>query len=257
MEELGCGTAGHDPSCLCDVVITNPLPPLVECMRNYTQDVGMAAKVAELRGYCMPWTDDKILDFLCDVQLFWDEFHRRENPDTELLCGSLAEVPPIIWDSSLKAFENWGPIRQRFMYCMTTFDDPCVDILRHLRVDPKTFYQALTNDICQWEGLDWDVLDAFDKAFMTPILVLERLAEQFGITPEQVDGLRKYWGPRRERLVGSLNPARDYFQSLCEDMTLNNKQIIALVAERYGVTYHTSNVSVTRRRIRDRQSSTP
>lgn len=255
--ELGCGTAGHDPACLCDVVITNPLPPLEKCITNFTQDVGMADRVADMRGYCVPWTNDTILDFLCDVQLFWDEFHRRENPDSTLLCATLDEVPPLVLDSSLKPFERWTMIRERFLYCMNTFDNPCVDILRQLRIEPKELYQALCNDISKWPELDWDVIDQFDRGFMEPIVVLERLAERVGITPEQVDGLRKYWEPRRTRLIGSLNPARDYFKSLCEDMTLGNAEIVAMVAERYGVTYHKSNVSVTRKRLRELQSRTP
>lgn len=109
-EELGCGTAGHDPACLCDVVITNPLPPLQQCFRNAVQELGMGPQIAELRGYGIPWTDETILDFLCDVQKFWDAWHERlENGN----YSQLSDVPPLVFESTVKDFQRWGMVRER------------------------------------------------------------------------------------------------------------------------------------------------
>jgi hypothetical protein len=194
---------------------------------------------------------------MLDVQKFWDEWHVREKLEQSPYgfgCATLQEMPPVRRDSTEPITFYWDAIRNSVMYCMDNFDDSLVTILGHLGVSPTTFYVAITNGCSKWDSLDADTLDQLDRDFMAPVVVLDKLALKFGVTPEQIDGLRKYWNNRRTRLVGaSLNIPREYFQSLCADLSLTNTQIRAMVRERYGVDYSISAISVQRKRMRDRE----
>lgn len=254
---IGCGVPQHPDECLCDVVLVNPLPPLDMCIRNYTRDVDMAAQVASMRDYCAPWTDNTILDFMLDVQRFWDEWHMREKLEPSPYgfgCAFLSEMPPVRYDSSFPITRFWEEVRASVLYCMDNFDDSLVTILDHIRVSPEDFYSSVVNGATTWDGLDVQTLDTLDKDLMEQKVVIRRVAAKHGLTAEQVDGLRPYWEKRRKRLVGeALNMPRQYFQELCADLSLTNSQIRAMVKERYGVNYSTSAISVQRKRMRDKE----
>lgn len=245
MEELGCGTAGHDPACLCDVVITNPLPPLRECFRDAVQELGMGARVAEVRGYGVPWTDDTILDFLCDVQRFWDAWHERlENGNYSQLC----DVPPVKLETSMTDSQKWAIVRDSVVFCMNRFDHPLVTILEHLGVSADMFMRSATQNK---SGGVWTMsnLDLFDKEMMSETLVFVDVAEKFSLSKHTVRGLHKYWEERRNRMTnGVKNPARAMMQRLCRDTNYPPSKIVEMVKEAHGITYARSSVSKCRQR---------
>jgi hypothetical protein len=247
MEELGCGTAGHDPACLCDVVITDPLPPLRECFRDAVQELGMGARVAEVRGYGIPWTDETILDFLCDVQKFWDAWHERlENGN----YSQLSDVPPVKWDASMRDFQKWGMVRDAVMFCMNRFDHSLVTILGHLDVSADMFMLSATQGK---SGVGWKMstLDWLDKEMMSENLVMTEVGEKFSLTAHTIRGLRKYWEERRDRMTNGVdNPARALMQRLCRDTDYPPSKIVEMVKEAHGITYARSSVSKCRERLR-------
>lgn len=76
-EWIGCGISAHSPECLCDVIITKPLPPLEEVLQDGVYDLWMGKELCDLKGYCIPWTQDKILDYLTDLEKFYDSWHEN------------------------------------------------------------------------------------------------------------------------------------------------------------------------------------
>lgn len=245
--EVGCGTAGHDPACLCDVVIVRPLPPLRECMRDVVQDLDMGPQVAELRGYGIPWTNDSMLDFLCDVQKFWDAWKlQRNNAD----YTTLEAVPPIVWDTSRYLQDLWREVREAVMYAMNRWDASLMDILAQLHVSAQRFMDAVTNG--HNTGV-WDDprLIRLESMFMEPNLNFAHIARTMEMSEEQVDGLRKYWAQRRERLIGSDNPARDYMHKLAHS-DLMPSVIVKMVEAEHGVKYSRASVSKYRERLKNK-----
>lgn len=248
---VGCGVLEHADTCLCDVVIARPLPPLTECMRNFTEDVGMASEVAKFRGHSVPWTNDTILDYLLDVQKFWDAWNNVVTESGDIDYDCLQDVPPVVVDCALSDTANWAKIRSSVLYCMERFDEPFVDILRHLKVSPQLFAMSVSHGKSK-RTWDWDDVGAFDAAFMRTTLEITDMARTFGLTPDEVDGFRKYWTVRRQRVIGSNNPVRDYFMELCSNPDLSNGDVVVLVHEKYGKLYTKSAVSQARRRNRNR-----
>ncbi len=244
--ELGCGTAGHDPACLCDVVIRQPLPPLHECFRDAVQELGMGAQIAELRDYGIPWTDETILDFLCDVQKFWDAWNDRlANGDYR----QLVDVPPLRFESSIKNFHKWAEVREAVLFCMNRFGESLVTILDHLGVSADLFMASATQNKV---GVGWRMSEMrdLDEAMMRPNLVMTEVAEIFSLSPRTVEGLRKYWDERRKRLeYGGDNPARMYMQQLCRDTDLPPTRIVEMVYESHGVKYARSSITKCRERM--------
>ena len=242
-QELGCGTAGHDPACLCDVVIERPLPPLTECMTNVVQDLDMGIQVAELRGYGIPWTNDSILDFLCDVQKFWDAWkNQRNNAD----YTTLEAMPPIESNSFRYIQDFWRETRDAVMYAMNRWDSPLADILGQLCVSPQQFMDSVTNghnpDV--W---DYPRLEKLEALFMEENLNFANMARTMDMTLANITGLRKYWAQRRDRSIGSDNPAKDYMHKLALT-DLKPSVVVRMVKEKHGVEYSRASVSKYRER---------
>jgi len=242
-QELGCGVAGHDPACLCDVVIGRPLPPLEKCMTNVVRDLDMGLEVAELRGYGIPWTRDSILDFLCDVQKFWDAWkHQRVNSN----YTTLEAMPAIVCDTYQYIQDFWREVRDAVLYAMNRWDCPLVDILNQLQISPQQFIDSVTNghnpDV--W---DYPRLEKLEALFMEENLNFANMARTMDISLGNITGLRKYWAQRRERLVGSDNPAKDYMHKLALT-DLAPSVVVRMVREKHGVEYSRASVSKYRER---------
>lgn len=242
-QELGCGTAGHDPACLCDVVIVRPLPPLTECMTNVVQDLDMGPQVAELRDYGIPWTRETMLDFLCDVQKFWDAWKTQRNNND---YTTLEAMPPIVWDTSRYMQDLWREVRECVLYAMNRWDCPLGDILAQLQVTPQHFMDSVTNghNTGVW---DYPRLEKLEALFMEQNLNFASMARTMEISSDQIDGLRKYWAQRRERHIGSDNPAKDYMHQLALT-DLKPSVVVRMVKEKHGVEYSRASVSKYRER---------
>lgn len=251
---LGCGTDGHDPDCLCDVVITNPLPPLAECMTDAVQDMWMARTMCEVRGYSRPWTRDKILDFLEDMRTFYDAYHASNQPmaGAERLC----EVEFLVVPFDLKRLEQWKLVRQAIADCMDKFpDDSLVDIMRQLGVTPKFVVDAMTTGKPSRDW-DWDSIARLDALLSEQYVNLAQIGREMGVSAEAIEGLFKYWRGRRIHKWGEVtpvHPAMLMFRKLCLETDMAPVEIVRMVEQKHGVTYARSNVTNTRRRHRNKQ----
>lgn len=65
-----CPVEGHDPDCLCDVVVTEPAPIISDWMR----DGWCSRELAQRFGLSAPWTNDTILQLLVGQTMVHDEY---------------------------------------------------------------------------------------------------------------------------------------------------------------------------------------
>lgn len=65
-----CPVAGHDPDCLCDVIVTSPAPILTDWM----SDGWLSRAMAKRLGLGVPWTNETILELLVAQTMTHDEY---------------------------------------------------------------------------------------------------------------------------------------------------------------------------------------
>lgn len=243
---LGCGVMEHEESCLCDVIITKPLPPLEECFRNAVEESFMGSKLCELRGYSAPWTNDKMLDYFTDMTTFWDAFHYEKKVFTTDV-NTLEEVEEIVLHDE-PAFIKWGKIRDAIQTNMDRFDACLTDIIQHLSLEPQETMAALTTNK-GGDGWTYEKIDKLDKLFMTEQNMSE-IARQMDISVGIIKGLVKYWDKRRQRQGTVVNPPRALLHELCRNTNLTATKILEMVYNETGFVYTKSAVSKYRTRFK-------
>lgn len=65
-----CPISGHDPDCLCDVIVTEPAPILTDWM----SDGWLSRPMAKRLGLGVPWTNETILELLVAQTMAHDEY---------------------------------------------------------------------------------------------------------------------------------------------------------------------------------------
>jgi hypothetical protein len=235
-----CGVEEHPEECLCDVIITRPLPPLQECFRDAVSEMWMGRQICELRDYSAPWTNDKILDYLTDVQRFAEAVAKGALDDG----GYTNEGSHV--------FKRWEYVRKAVMYRMENYEDNMVDALASVGVSPTEFMLASSMGAHKRAWTD-EEFAVFNERMLDRLAVYMRIAVDFNISDEYVYNLRKYWKPARVRLHGDVPPleaSRNYMRQLCLETDLDPAEIIALVESQYGRRYSKAMISKVRRGVR-------
>lgn len=247
-EFIGCGIIEHPESCLCDVVITNPLPPLRDCFKDGVEEMFMGKEMCEVRGYGIPWTDETILNYLEDLKTFYDEYHTR----------GVGADGNSFWSMSRLSRENgemnvhwWKRIDTTVQYCMDNFNESLCEIVDILGLTPQQFVDAATG----FKGGKWDKekLEKLDYLMSRDVVSSVKIARELGATKSTIQGLRRFWYMRRFAKGQVANPARQLLNTLSLDpqySALTTREICAMVEEKYGVKYSSSSVSKVRKRYK-------
>jgi len=246
--EYGCGVATHDSNCLCDVIITNPLPPLEDCMTNAVQDMWMGKQMVKMRGYSIPWRDSDILDYLEDMRMFYDAWHESKtitNQDAQ----TLEEMEVIFEDYSDSPWEKWGDIRTAVHYAMDRFDYGITRVLMHLQISAQTFVDAATT-LKGGSGWTTEKLEKLEELLLTPDVTQKQIMDELDISISVVRGLTKYWEEPRNRVdYASRNDiAAQYMHQLCRNTSMTPRQIVDEVKQKHGKEYSRSTITNYRRR---------
>lgn len=251
-EFVGCGVDGHDESCLCDVIITKPLPPLSECLKDGVQDMWMGQELCELRGYCVPWTDSKILDYLQDLEKFYDEYHANPVVFNETPLDGLV---PLERDPSMAPPVWWKKVRVAVQESMAATDASICDIVKAYGLTAQEFIDAATGH--QGGEWDWDKLQKLDETMMSVGPTFNSMCRALDIPKGVLKGLSKYWVQRRARQGLSGNPARVMLGRMAlepEYSHLSTRQIIEEIEKEFNVRYTPSAISKIR--IRNQKAIT-
>lgn len=245
-DELGCGVAEHDLSCLCDVVITNPLPPIHECIKDGVRDMWMGKELCDLRGYGVPWTRETLINYLTDLETFYDAYHYSKH---SLTGESLYEMELLVFKDDDSPFVRWSTVREAVQYAMDKFDNSLVEIMDYYELSPQFLMDSLTTNK---SGGVWDEgkVAKLDELFMADNLNYRDVARYMGLTIHTVNGLRKYWKVRRERLKGGDKPAQKMLHKLAKETTLTSQEIVDIVQREFGKLYRTVAVNKIRSRQR-------
>lgn len=248
----GCGVAEHDEFCLCDVVITKPLPPLNECFRDAVAEMWMGKELCELKDYGVPWDNESILNYLSDLKTFYDEFHN--NPITLELPKEQIDIVPLVKEYREQNAQWNLRVRNAVQYHMDNHNESICSILESLGLTPQIFIDSATAyNGGEW---DWERLALLDKMFSEHVFVLTRISNTVGCNIDVVKGLKKYWVPRRMRQGQGNNPARQLLGKLSVDPEcahMSTRDICIIVEREYGVHYTNSAVSKIRNRTKRRQ----
>lgn len=244
--ELGCGVPEHDLSCLCDVIITNPLPPITESIKDGVRDLWMGKEICDIKGYGVPWTRESILDYLVDLETFYDAYHYSKH---KFMGDSLWETEPINFKNEDSTFVHWQQVREVVQYAMDKFQDCLTDIMEYYELEPQFLMDSLTTGKAG-DGWDTAKVAELDYLMMQPNINFRSVAKQIGLSIDTVNGLRKYWIDRRERLVGGDKPARARLHYLAKNTELPANDIVNIVIQEYGVTYSRAAVNKVRERHR-------
>lgn len=246
----GCGVLEHAESCLCDVVITKPLLPLEDCMTDAIRSMWMADVMCEVRGYCQPWTNEKILDFLVDMEKFYDAWH-----ETRYSIGGaeqLSQMAPLELFDDLTPMQRWRGVRDAVALAIDKF--PCEtleDIVRQLQLRPQDVVDAMTTGKSGDLPWDYERLQQLDNLFSEQYISFADIARKINMTEYSVRNLSKYWETKRKYLWGSVHsetPHRNMLYHLCLETDLPNKEIISKIEQKYNHKYHKSTITRIRQR---------
>lgn len=244
---IGCGHASHDTYCLCDVVITNPLPPVEDCIRDGVTDLWMGKELCDIKGYCLPWDNQKILDYLVDLRTFYDAWH--DNQRTGIQAKHLEEMEPVMRIDDEPWPSYWGRVREAFQYAMDRFDHCPTSIIKHLCLTPQALMEGLTTGKCG-DGWTEERIKELDTFLMEENLNFRAISRDSNLTVAVINGLRKYWDARRNRTgKGSDNPARERMHWLARNTKMKPRVIVDIVHQEYGFVYAPSSISKYRRRL--------
>lgn len=254
----GCGVLEHAESCLCDVVITKPLPPLEACMTDAIRSMWMADVMCEVRGYCQPWTNEKILDFLVDMERFYDAWHETNHHVGT--ATQLSQVAPLQIETGMNKLQEWLEIRTTIATCMNKFLDATItDIVCQLQLQPQDVVDAMTT--ARSGALPWDYerLQLLDDILNEEHISWTEAGRRLQMTDDAVRNISKYWETRRKHKWGSVRPEpahRTMLWTLALETDLMPSEIIRRVYEKYNHQYSRSAVTNIRRRHKRNKTGT-
>jgi len=240
---IGCGVLEHPEDCLCDVKL--PAEPTPIRVRDAVGEMFMGPSVCELRGYSVPWTPNKMLDYFVDLCRFYDVWVNTQDAEDENQIRSLADVPRKLDLSREYTFRRYSTIRDTVKMCMDNLDVPLVHILQHIGVTADQFMEAVTSGKTPHLSFTYEDLTKLDRAMMTKSLSYTGIAREMGLTVMMVRGLIKYWRIRREKQPHEQT-AKERMHDLAINSSKSAAEICDIIQQEYGVIYHRSAVSKVR-----------
>lgn len=238
---IGCGVLEHPEECLCDVKL--PAEPTPIRVRDAVNEMFMGPSVCEYRGYSVPWTPNKILDYFVDLCRFYDAWTITQDAETEI--RSLADVPTKL-DLSGPTYKRWETVREAVRLCMEQLDVPLVHILQHINITPDEFMEAATVNRAP-RSLTYEDMTKLDKLMMDKSLSYADIAREMQFGKMMVRGMVKYWRVRREKQPHEQT-AKERMHDLATNSNLSPSEICDIIQREYGVSYHRSAVSKYRQR---------
>jgi len=239
---LGCGQTAHDPDCLCDVVLDENRN--VTWIGDAVNDVFMGSEICEIRGYGVPWTRDKLADYLCDLRTFNDVLIAQQQT-FDFNYASMYDVPAITPEAN--GFIRYSMIAENVLKCMERFSYPLTYILRKLNVSADEFIASATRNRCR-DGWSYPELDSLEQDIMERLKPWAEIANRYGISVDTLKGIRKYWESRLEEYVSRDKEIKSYMYKLCLTTDMSPKEICDDVYNKYGFLFSRSAISKYRSR---------
>ena len=177
---LGCGVKSHHPDCLCDVVITTIAPVTIE---NGTADIFMGSEIAELRGYCVPWTTTKMLDYFTDVVMFHDTW----------VDSGLKKASANRTDGRGKERTAWDWKMTRAGVRGALMNTPKPKIRVVLATLGYTVDEFMCSATTGKFTMTASQLDLFEERVLAGVTNMAQLGRDFNMSTDTARNLYKYW----------------------------------------------------------------
>lgn len=239
LEGMTCGTSGHGPDCLCDVVVSQETPIVTHAV----QGMWMGQEVCDANGY-ENWDDDQeILNYLCDVLFLHDcyDFRQKycqENNDGQEEIHSRGNGEHVTRNRSIRV-----TVRE----AMSTRRVSIAEVLREQNLTAEEFTQAISNG--HWE-MNHDTLMRFERTISDPSNTYKSTGEQFGLSGTTVARLYRYWPlapiPKTASQFGPRARTGRVRELISQGV--RNKDIIKIIQDEFGETIDTSSISKMKRR---------
>lgn len=239
LEGMTCGTSGHGPDCLCDVIVSQETP----IVRHAVQGMWMGQEVCDANGY-ENWDDDQeILNYLCDVLFLHDCYifqqnYCQENNDGQEQIHSRGNGRHVTRNRSIRV-----TVRE----AMSTPRASILEVLREQNLTAEEFTRAVSNG--HWE-MNHDTLMRFERTIFDSSNTYKAIGKQFGLGQTSVARLYKYWPlapiPKTASQFGSRARHRRMRELISQGV--RNKDIIKIIQDEFGETVGASSISKMKRR---------
>jgi len=211
----------------------------------------MGRQLCEVRGYCAPWTNEKILDYFTDLCKFYDAW--SESASHALLPDTVADLQALELEGD--TFNRWKLIRSYVEGAYNKYvDESLLSIMKMLGVSPTLWMQACTTGGLPkcFEASD-DFVDGLENYYMShEKIVWKQLGEHFGLKPKMMKNLCRIFEKRHMVKYGYKTLDRRVAKKILNEMALTTNltptQICNEVFRRTEVRFHISAVTKIRRR---------
>lgn len=239
LEGVTCGVDGHDPECLCDVVIHEPTPINIHAV----QGMWMGQEVADANGFQNWDNPTEVLDYLCAVLLLHDcyDFQKRYCQDTVTQEQIRPRADGYVTEFSI--------IRVTVRKAMSTRDATIGKVLWGHDLTAEQFTRAISNG--HWE-MDMPTLLQFEEAIVSGSPSIPTLASRFGMSERAVKNLLSYW-PKNKRPVATRGVKNQPHQIRARELVkagVRNTDVIHIIQNEFGVTLSRSAITKIRTRMK-------
>jgi hypothetical protein len=240
---IGCGVSDHDPDCLCDVVIHNPVP----IMNNPVRDMWMGPELCEYRGHgANGWTEQEVLAYLVDIVYLHDMYIAQQK---------LPKVEPCTPAKGTNVINPWRLIRVQVRQALAeSYSSGIRSVLESLRFTAEQFTLAASTG--SWH-MDMDTLVQFEQAIMDPKRTLGQMSAQFGLSHDSITRFRRYWPNRPTERVMRGSGGHPYQKRMRELVLCGvpSSAIVDVIQAEFNITITKGSVHKLRSRMKDHDTT--
>lgn len=230
-----CGVAGHDPECLCDVVIVTPTPINVDGVYG----MWLGEQLCELRGHGSKpeWDGEQMADYFEDLLKVHDAWVYQQEPLKD----------PDHYKGGNK---RWGWIRSSIREALRR--EPRISItqaLDEISVSAEEFTKAVFTNKA---SLDADQLLRFEELVIGQQHTIAEIGRLLGLSRFSVKTLYSYWFDALPPVSRSQRNSRAPHVLAMVDMIRegkSNRFIVDEIQAKFGVTVTRSAVAHKRTRL--------
>lgn len=216
----------------------------------------MGRQLCEVRGYGVPWTNEKMLDYFQDLCKFYDAW--SESISHIGLPDAASELQAL--DLAGDTFNKWKLIRAYVEGAYSKFPNESLNsIMVALGITPTQYLQACTTGgLPKCFEVTAEFIDRLEEYYLShEKIVWVDVAKHFGISAHIIKNLCRVFNKRHITKYGDIAGQRKYARELLQDLALCTNEtptnITKEVSDRTGVQFDLSSVT----KIRKRKRNTP
>jgi len=213
----------------------------------------MGRQLCEVRGYCAPWTDEKILDYFQDLCKFYDAW--SESASNAVLPDVVSDLQALELEGD--TFNRWKLIRSYVEGAYNKYlTESLPSIMKMLGVSPTLWLQACTTGgLPKCFEATTEFVAELETYYMShEDVVWKHMGEHFGLHPKMMKNLCRVFEKRHMVKYGYKALDRKVAKKILKELALTTSMtptaICDEVFKRTEVRFHLSAVTKIRKRNR-------